>query len=218
MSSREPADRDGTDGHDDSFLSRWSRRKAQSRVEAVVAEPPPVEPGVTPAPSRPAASPSPGAPADQAPAALAAEPAQAPAVELPDLDLLGEDSDYSAFLTPGVDADLRKRALRKLFSSPKFNVFDGLDTYRDDYTSFPALGSVVTADMRYHVERMAKKVVEVLDEQTRPVAAAAPAAVVAPEAPGEHPTPTAVGGPAAPAATPVEPAAPAPEENHDRIA
>jgi hypothetical protein len=57
-----------------------------------------------------------------------------------------------------VDAALRKRALRKLFSSPKFNVFDGLDTYRDDFTSFPPLGEVVTADMRHHLERIAKEI------------------------------------------------------------
>ena len=80
-------------------------------------------------------------------------------VELPDLEQLDQDSDYSAFLTPGVDAALRKRALRKLFSSPKFNVFDGLDTYRDDFTSFPPLGDVVTADMRHHLERLARELV-----------------------------------------------------------
>jgi hypothetical protein len=79
---------------------------------------------------------------------------------LPDLDQLDQDSDYSAFLAPGVDAELRRRALRKLFCSPKFNTFDGLDTYRDDFTSFPALGDVVTADMRHHLERLAKRLVE----------------------------------------------------------
>ena len=226
MNSREPADRDGTDGRDDNFLSRWSRRKARSRAESVVVEPAVVEPRVpTPAPLAPAASLPEAAAADPAPAghAQAGQVAPAPAVELPDLDLLGEDSDYSAFLTPGVDADLRKRALRKLFSSPKFNVFDGLDTYRDDYTSFPALGSVVTADMRYHVERLAKKVVEVIDEQTRPDTVAEPVApsIIAPEAAplADQTAPAALGGPAAPAAAaPDEPTAPAPEENHDRTA
>ena len=89
-------------------------------------------------------------------------------------------------------------------------------------TSFPALGSVVTADMRYHVERLAKKAVELLDEQTAPVAPAEPAAiavatdvVAAPEAL----PPATLEAPAAPvASTPDEPPAPAPEENHDRIA
>jgi hypothetical protein len=101
-------------------------------------------------------------------------------VELPDLEQLDQDSDYSAFLTPGVDAALRKRALRKLFSSPKFNVFDGLDTYRDDFTSFPPLGDVVTADMRHHLERLAKELASRTEEAPSP---APPAAAVATNAP-----------------------------------
>lgn len=131
------------DTAEESFLGRWSRLKAKSRErETSPAEAPEVADG------------------DAAPAIVAEAPAdrQPPAVELPDLELLDQDSDYSAFLTPGVDAALRKRALRKLFSSPKFNVFDGLDTYRDDFTGFPPLGSVVTADMRHHLERIAKEI------------------------------------------------------------
>ena len=77
-------------------------------------------------------------------------------VELPDIDLLDEDSDYSAFLAPGADADLRRRALRKLFSSPKFNAFDGLDTYRDDFTTFPPLADIITVDMKFEAERLAR--------------------------------------------------------------
>jgi hypothetical protein len=95
-----------------------------------------------------------------------------------------------------------------LFASPKFNVFDGLDTYRDDFTSFPALGSVVTADMRYQVERLAKKALEVLDEQTKPVEPATPVAAIAAS---EADTPVAPETPAREAAAP--PALD--EENHD---
>ena len=127
---------------DEPFLGRWSRLKAQARER----EAQPAAPADTHAIESVAA-----APADAPPAA---EP---PPVELPDIDQLGQDSDYSAFLTPGVDAELRKRALRKLFHSPKFNVFDGLDTYRDDFTSFPALGSIVTADLRHQLERAARE-------------------------------------------------------------
>jgi hypothetical protein len=205
--STQGPDRDETTGQDEPFLSRWSRRKAQAR------RPEPVEPAqdapAVDAPANVACPPAdktvPELPVD-APATPAA--ATPPPVELPNLDELGEDSDYSAFLTPGVDTDLRRRALRKLFSSPKFNVFDGLDTYRDDFTSFPALGSVVTADMRYHVERLAKKALEVLDEQTKPVEPAAPVAAIAAS---EADTPVAPGTPAREAAAP--PALD--EENHD---
>jgi hypothetical protein len=142
MSGRDPRDTPAA-ADDEPFLGRWSRLKAQARERE--AEPaPPVD--------EQAAAPSPAPPADAAPAAEPPLP-----VELPDIDQLGEDSDYSAFLAEGVDAELRKRALRKLFHSPKFNVFDGLDTYRDDFTSFPALGSVVTVDMRHQLERAARE-------------------------------------------------------------
>lgn len=141
MSERDP-DRTAGDAGDESFLGRWSRLKAQARERESQPVFDPEERG-----------------GDASPAGLAQDPPDAapPVVELPDLEQLDQDSDYSAFLTPGVDAALRKRALRKLFSSPKFNVFDGLDTYRDDFTSFPPLGDVVTADMRHHLERLAKE-------------------------------------------------------------
>jgi hypothetical protein len=141
MSGRNPPDTPAATD-DEPFLGRWSRLKAQAREREAPATLPEDEQ---------AAAPSPVPLADSPPAA------ESPPVELPDLDQLGEDSDYSAFLAQGVDADLRKRALRKLFHSPKFNVFDGLDTYRDDFTRFPALGSVVTADMRHQLERAARE-------------------------------------------------------------
>ena len=58
--------------------------------------------------------------------------------DMPPLDSLDEDSDYSDFLSPGVSEALRRRALRKLFSSAVFNIPDGLDDYDDDFTSFQA--------------------------------------------------------------------------------
>jgi hypothetical protein len=174
MNERDATRSTGADEGHESFLARWSRRKTDARREPA----PAVEPSATAAPapdeSTPLATSAATATVTVAPpATTAVEPAPVP---LPDLATLGEDSDYSAFLSPGVDAGLRKLALRKLFASPKFNVFDGLDTYRDDYTSFPALGDVVTADMRHQIERLAAKAAE-LTEPTDP--AREPAAVVA---------------------------------------
>ena len=77
--------------------------------------------------------------------------------DMPSLDSLGEDSDYSGFLSPGVSEALRRRALRKLFTSAVFNVPDGLDDYDDDFTSFQALGDVVTSDMRHQAEMEAER-------------------------------------------------------------
>lgn len=146
----------------ETFVERWSRLKKQARE------------GVAPTGTAPATVAA-AAPAAGSVDASAAEPA----VELPDLAQLGQDSDYSAFLTPGVDADLRRRALRQLFSSPKFNVFDGLDTYRDDFRNFAPLGDVVTADMLHHAERLARKAGKALDATASDAAPAQAAAVAA---------------------------------------
>ena len=77
--------------------------------------------------------------------------------DMPPLDSLGEDSDYSDFLSPGVSEALRRRALRKLFSSAVFNIPDGLDDYDDDFTSFAALGDIVTSDMKHQAEVEAER-------------------------------------------------------------
>ena len=76
---------------------------------------------------------------------------------MPALETLDEDSDYSGFMSSGVSDELRKMALRKLFSAPGFNVRDGLDEYDDDYTKFEKLGDVVTCDMKHQMEMEAMK-------------------------------------------------------------
>lgn len=115
------------DEGDEGFLSRWSRRK-----QAVAAGQPP-EPAVP-------------APAAEAPEAEA-EPLLTDA-DMPPLDALDEQSDYSGFLSPGVSEELRQLALRKLFRAATFNVTDGLDDYDEDFTSFAKLGEIVTREMR----------------------------------------------------------------------
>jgi len=180
MSVQDPDDTRSIE-RSESFFARWSRRKAQDRVTP--------EPAVTVAPAGAASA---AEPACETISAAAAESAalkhgapivngvvaplrgndEHPPVALPDIDLLDENSDYSAFLAPGADADLRRRALRKLFSSPKFNAFDGLDTYRDDFTTFPPLADVITVDMKFEAERLARNV---LLEDEPPIVAAAPA-------------------------------------------
>jgi hypothetical protein len=151
MSERDPDDAPGRPA-DETVLARWSRLKARARDSQPH---PPVQPQAAPEET---AAEVPATPvADQT---LEVQPETAPPVPLPDLDSLDQDSDYSAFLTRGVDSELRKRALRKLFHSPKFNVFDGLDTYRDDFTEFPTLGAVVTADMRHQLERVARELAQ----------------------------------------------------------
>lgn len=85
-------------------------------------------------------------------------------IELPRLEDLDENSDYSAFLNPKVAEDLRRVALRKLFRSAIFNVRDGLDDYDEDFTVYEPLGDVVTADMRHEMRRKAERAKEQLAE------------------------------------------------------
>jgi Protein of unknown function (DUF3306) len=100
------------------FFSRWSRRKTEAQEEAraaeVVAPPePPPEPPIEPAPA---------ATSDQ------------PALTLDDVARLRHESDFSPFVARGVDEDVKRAAMKKLFSDPHFNVMDGLDIYIDDYS------------------------------------------------------------------------------------
>jgi hypothetical protein len=109
---------------DGGFLSRWSQRKVQVRQGQPVAAAPPPEEAVQPVPA-PQALPQP---------AQAAPPPPVPPT-LEDVALLSRDSDFSRFVAHDVDAGVRNAALQKLFSDPRFNVMDGLDTYIDDYNA-----------------------------------------------------------------------------------
>ena len=113
---------------DDSFLSRWSRRKAQLRSSEPVGEPLPAPPVA--APSIGGNTPVPSA----HPAAEASPPSTLPPLPtLEDVARLTHESDFSRFVVPGVDESVKRAAVKKLFSDPHFNLMDGLDTYIDDY-------------------------------------------------------------------------------------
>ena len=153
MSDDRRDDRLGDD-EGEGFLVRWSQRKAMAGDGVELPDEPelPEQPPVVDATG-----------VDNPPAE--AEPSDAePPTELPPLESLDEDSDYSAFLNKDVSPDLRQKALRKLFQSPKFNVRDGLDDYDWDFTNPEPLGDIVTAEMRYRIkaelERLARKALE----------------------------------------------------------
>ena len=55
--------------------------------------------------------------------------------DLPNIDTLNKDSDFSLFMREGTPEHLKKIALRKLFNSdPAFSVLDGLNDYDEDYS------------------------------------------------------------------------------------
>lgn len=63
----------------------------------------------------------------------------APLPELPPLERLDHESDFSVFMDRRVDDALRRLALKKLFSDPRFNATDGLDVYAEDYSQLEDL-------------------------------------------------------------------------------
>jgi Protein of unknown function (DUF3306) len=106
---------------DDNFLSRWSRRKIDAKTattrDAPAAQHAGLPPAVLPVPTAPPPAPE--------------VKAEAP---LPPVESLTFDSDFTAFMRPGVDEALKRTALKTLLQDPRFNVMDGLDVYIDDYS------------------------------------------------------------------------------------
>ncbi len=140
---------DGVPEHSDGgFLSRWSERKLALRGGTAIDDRS-AEEGLARQKDSSAAD---EASVDTEPAVTLTD-ADMPAVE--DLDA---DSDYSGFLSQGVSDALRNQALKKLFFSGRFNVVDGLDDYAEDFTRFAALGDIVTAEMRHRIEEAAKRI------------------------------------------------------------
>lgn len=73
---------------------------------------------------------------------------KATAPELPPIDKLTIDSDYRDFFHPKVGEDVRRAALKKLFSDPRFNVMDGLDVYIDDYSKNEPIPAAMLAGLK----------------------------------------------------------------------
>lgn len=146
------------------FLERWSRRKTAARkgetdIEAL------------------SSAPAPGLPDEEASAAEA-EPPPLTDADMPPIESLDKDSDYSVFMSPKVSDQLRTQALRKLFHLPAFNITDGLNDYDEDYTRFAGLGSVVTHEMK----RLLKRELEAKTASVEEVQAAAEEVAVSPTA------------------------------------
>ena len=140
------------------FLSRWSRLK-QEEAKA----PPPAASGP------PAVDP------------------QGPPPELPPVEKLTIDSDYTGFFHPKVDEKLRRAALKKLFGDPHFNVMDGLDVYIDDYSKSDPLPAEMLAQLLQGQRIFAWAREDA--EKTAAEAAAARAAAQSPAAIEEQPAP-----------------------------
>lgn len=136
---------EGEDDKSESRLARWSRRKAQQQSQApVVPQVPLSDEGLV---------------SDSTEVLVldaVEDEAELPVLtdaDMPPVESLHADSDFSGFLSPGVSEELRKLALRKMFALPSFQVRDGLDDYDDDFTVFEPLGDTVTNDPWTHRQK-----------------------------------------------------------------
>lgn len=155
---------------DETFLSRWSRRKsAERRGEPEPEAPPPAEVVPAAAPEAVPVEPAPDAP---------------PPLTLEDAAKLTPADDFSPFVAHGVDETVKRAALKKLFADPHFNVMDGLDTYIDDYSQPDPIPPEMLRELR-HVAGL--KLFEPLDEEVAKTVDFEPDIEAAPVVTGETP-------------------------------
>jgi len=139
------------------FLTRWSRRKSASVTREADGNPALHLDNALLTPSGQTLPNTPAEVSEYADDADRVEKKTLTDEDMPDIHSLNEQSDYSVFMSEGVSRELRKLALRKLFSGVGFNVRDGLDDYDDDFRGFTALGDLVTSDMKHQMEMAEKR-------------------------------------------------------------
>ncbi len=137
----------------ENFVTRWSRLKREEAKEAPVSQPQPASPVADP---------------------------DSPPPDLPPVDKLTIDSDYTGFFHPKVDEKLRRAALRKLFGDPHFNVMDGLDVYIDDYSKNDPLPAEMLAQLKHgqQILAWAREDTEKTATEAATAAAAQPRALI----------------------------------------
>jgi len=148
-------DRPSAVANEEGFVRRWSKRKQAA--------------------SSPATAPQPVA---------ATEPAPPPVLtdaDMPPVESLGENSDFSVFLSPGVSEGLRQLALRRMFRLASVNSICELESELYDFTDCVPLGDVVTHEMKSALEREAQRLRQQMQE----------AVLVDPESPADSDLPRA---------------------------
>lgn len=120
---------------DESFLTRWSRRKRAVAAQAEIHNNPPPPSGAETA--RPVSAANPEAPA---------------AISLPSIEAIESAWDIKAFLAPGVPLELTRAALRRAWAAnPAIRDFIGLSENAWDFTApggVPGFGALDLQDVR----------------------------------------------------------------------
>ncbi|MFM7345406.1 MAG: DUF3306 domain-containing protein [Tagaea sp.] len=149
----------------ESRLGRWARLKAEARAaereaEAAAAPPPaePVPPAVQDSPPASVETKAPEKREDEK------------QVELPPLDSLTKDSDFSLFMRGGVSADARKAALRKLWTlDSHFAQIDISECHSIDFNAVPTFPEGLKNTI-YRAGRGMVEAVEEIERQEREAA------------------------------------------------
>ncbi len=137
---------DDADKQAEGFAGRWSRLKTEARaaqaVEPVVEALPPAEPEALPVEEKP--------------------------VELPPLETLNRESDYSLFMRGDVASDLRTQALRKLWTlDPHFAAIDITECHSIDFNAVQCFPE----GLKNTIYRVGSGMVEAVEEIERAEAA-----------------------------------------------
>jgi hypothetical protein len=127
-------------GSGERFTGRWSRLKQEARAPA-----PDEAPRTANLPTAEDAAPA----AEDTPT-IAAE-------DLPDIDSLDKDSDYTPFMQDGVPEELKKLALRALWrSDPVLANLDGLNDYDEDFKAALDAGAEIMRKIREAEEKLSE--------------------------------------------------------------
>ncbi len=144
------------------FAGRWSRLKAEARAV------PPASAPVAEAESAPVAA---LAATDTTPPEKSEKPAETvatPKTELPPLETLTKDSDFSLFMNKDVADDTRKLALRKLWTmDPHFATIDISECHSIDFNAVPTFPN----GLLNTIYRVGSGMVEAVEEIERKEAA-----------------------------------------------
>ncbi len=120
------------------FFTRWSKKKTDAKDTVV---------GEVAAANIVASASNEAVTADIAEVSPASEVKRLPTQD--DVDKLTHDSDYSTFMSQGVDESVKRSAMKKLFTDPHFNIMDGLDIYIDDYSKFEPITPELLASLNH---------------------------------------------------------------------
>jgi len=105
--------------------------------------------------------------AADAPAPVPKPAPVAPAPQLPSIDSLTFESDFKAFMHAKVEESVKRAALKKLFSDPRFNVIDFMDVYIDDYTKDDPIPPAMLAALKHSRSTLFGREAEKKGEEAR---------------------------------------------------